>query len=56
MDIQEQQEIWIFGWKESEENYKKIFHAFYQFGMPVFDMLAKKASARAKDLNNLENL
>ncbi|TDG37123.1 hypothetical protein EZJ43_03110 [Pedobacter changchengzhani] len=106
-------DIWV---ERSEQNYKKIFSAFYQFGMPVFDMTkdnflnhpewevfsfgrpptsidvmiiakglnfeecysksiffeedglkirtinypdlikAKKASARAKDLNDLENL
>ncbi|MGM9479105.1 hypothetical protein ACS5PU_21975 [Pedobacter sp. GSP4] len=106
-------DIWV---ERSEENYSKIFHAFFQFGMPVFDMtkenflhhpdwevfsfgrppvsidlmiivkglsfeecytnsvffeedglkirtinyndlmLAKKSAARAKDLNDLENL
>jgi len=28
-------DIWV---ERTEENYKKIFNAFYQFGMPVFDM------------------
>jgi predicted nucleotidyltransferase len=28
-------DIWV---ERTEENYKKIFDAFYQFRMPVFDM------------------
>lgn len=28
-------DIWV---ERTEENYKKIFNAFFQFGMPVFDM------------------
>ncbi len=105
-------DIWV---ERTEENYRKIFNAFFQFGMPVFDMtkdnflhhpdwevfsfgrppvsidlmiivkglnfdecypnsvffeedglnrtinyndllLAKKSAARAKDINDLENL
>ncbi len=106
-------DIWV---QRSQENYRKIFNAFFQFGMPVFDMtkenflnhpdwevfsfgrppvsidlmiivkglnfeecyansvffeedglkirtinysdlmVAKKAAARAKDINDLENL
>jgi len=106
-------DIWV---ERSQENYRKIFNAFFQFGMPVFDMtkenflnhpdwevfsfgrppvsidlmiivkglnfeecyansvffeedglkirtinysdlmVAKKAAARAKDINDLENL
>jgi len=38
MDIQEQQEIWIYWVERTAENHLKIKKAFEEFGMPVFDM------------------